>query len=194
MERAVARENMIDPGAGAVIAAGVALVVGAGGAVLNRRTALDAQRAAERSKALVRVLHIVELNGQGIQEKVFNLTEARRENEGGRDPVTGELDDPYAPHPRSARSVVSEELAEAAALLAAYGSPDVDRVHAAWVGSLDLIEDAYLRSETRYVEDQINAVLADFAVEIAEEKKVRAELGRRIRQVLQHGRVRRFYR
>lgn len=183
---------MIDPGTGAVVAAGVALVVGVGGAVLSRRTALDAQRAAERSKALVRVLHIVELNGQGIQEKVFNLTEARHESETGRDPVTGELYDPYAPRPRSARAVSSEELAEAAALLAAYGSPEVDRVHAAWVGSLDGIEDAYLRSEARYMEDQINAVPADFADEVADEKKIRAELGRRIRQVLQHGRVRKF--
>lgn len=74
---------MIDAGVVALVAAGVALVVGIGGALLNRRTALDAQRAAERAKALVRVLHIVEPNGQGIQERIFNLTEARQENEGG---------------------------------------------------------------------------------------------------------------
>jgi hypothetical protein len=154
---------------------------------------LEAQRSADQAKALVRVLHIVELNGQGIQERIFNLTEARREHGSGRDPVTGELDDPYAPHPRAARALVSEELAEAAALLAAYGSPDVDRVHIAWLGSLDRIEKAYLRSEVRYLEDQVGAVPADFATEVADESKIRLELGRRIRQVLQHGRVLRFY-
>jgi hypothetical protein len=189
---------MIEPGLGAIVGSSIAsagaLVVGVWGARWNRRTTLDAQRSADRAKALVRVLHIVELNGQGIQEKVFNLTEARRENPSGRDPVTGELDDPYAPHPRSARSVVSEELAEAAALLAAYGSPEIDRAHTAWLDSLDSIEEAYLRSESRYLEDQVSAVPADFAVEIMDEKKIRAELGQRVRQVLQHDRVRRFYR
>lgn len=189
---------MIDPGTGAVIGASVAstvaLVVGVGGALVNRRTALDSQRAGERAKALVRVLHIVEMNGQGIQEKIFNLTEARQENESGRNPLTNELDDPYAPRRRAARELSSEELAEAAALLAAYGSPDVDRVHVGWLASLDRIEEAYLRSEARYVENHVGAVPADFQQEIADEEKIRAELGRRIRQVLEHGRVRHLFR
>lgn len=189
---------MIDPGTGAIVGASVAstvaLVVGVGGALVNRRTALDSQRAGERSKALVRVLHIVEMNGQGVQEKIFDLTEARHENEGGRDPVTNEWDDPYAPHRRAARDLSSEELAEAAALLAAYGSPDVDRVHLGWLAALDRIEEAYLRSEARYMEDQVGASPADFQQEVADEKKIRIELGRRIRQVLERGRVRQFYR
>lgn len=189
---------MIEPGLGAIVGASIAsmgaLLVGVLGARWNRHTTMDAQRSADRAKALVRVLHIVELNGQGIQERVFNLTVARRENEDGRDPVTGEIDDPYAPHPRSARALVSEELAEAAALLAAYGSPDVDRVHMAWLGSLDRIEEAYVRSEMRYLEEQVSAVPEDFAVEVANEDRIRLELGRRIRQILEHGRVRTFYR
>jgi len=189
---------MIDPGTGAVIAASVAstvaLAVGVSGAVLNRRTALDVQRASERAKALVRVLHIVEMNGQGAQEKVFNVTEARKENEAGRDPVTQEWSDPYAPRRRAARDLSSEELAEAAALLAAYGSPGIDAVHTAWLTSLDHIEQAYLRSESRYGEDGVAAVPADFEAEVEEEKQIRLELGRRIRKVLERGRVRRFYR
>jgi len=181
---------VIDASAVALVAAGVALVVGIGGALLNRRTALDAQRAAERAKGLVRVLHIVELNGQGVQERIFNLTEARQENEGGRDPVTGEPDEPYAPHPRAGRQVTSEEISEARALLAAYGSRDIDTAFWAWNGALDLIEQAHLRSEMRYMEDQIGAVPEDFATELHAEQESRYALGNRVGQVLRRGRDR----
>ncbi|HAQ9640210.1 TPA: hypothetical protein IYE67_003149 [Enterococcus faecium] len=62
------------------------------------------------------------------------------------------------------------------------------------MAALDRIEEAYLRSEARYMEDQVGASPADFQQEVADEKKIRIELGRRIRQVLERGRVRQFYR
>ncbi|MGG7453030.1 hypothetical protein ACQ3HE_19200 [Plantibacter auratus] len=189
---------MIDPGTGAIVGASVAsltaLVVGLSGARMNRRTALDAQRGGERAKALVRVLHIVEMNGQGVQDRIFNLTQARQKNDLGRDPVTHEPDDPYAPHQRAARALSAKELAEAAALLAAYGSGDIDPVHKRWITALDRIEDEYVNSEFRYWERQERAVPNDFAAVLQDERNLRAELGSRVRQVLEDGRVRRFRR
>lgn len=180
---------MIDPGTAAIIAAAVALVVGLGGALLNRRTALDAQRASERSRSLVRVMHIVESNGQAIQDRIFNLTEARSSDGGQRDPVTGEWNDPYAPHPREARYISGVELAEAEALLAAYGSSSLDDAYAQWHAALAGIEDAYLLSEMRYMEDATNALAEHFNTHTAAEQRARRELGRRVRSVLRGGRA-----
>lgn len=180
---------MIDPGAAAIIAAAVALLVGLGGALVNRRTALDAQRASERAKSLVRVLHIVESNGQAIQDRIFNLTQARSGDGGQRDRVTGEWNDPYAPHPREARDISGVELAEAEALLAAYGSGPLDAAYSDWQAALAGIEDAYLVSEMRYAEEAISAIPEHFATHTAAEQKARRELGRRVRSVLRRGRL-----
>ena len=124
----------------------------------------------------------------------LNLTQARQKNDLGRDPVTHEPDDPYAPHQRAARALSAKELAEAAALLAAYGSDDIDPVHKRWITALDRIEDEYVNSEFRYWEQQERAVPDDFAAVLQDERHLRAELGSRVRQVLEDGRVRRFRR
>jgi hypothetical protein len=188
---------MIDPGTAAIvgpsIASAVALVVGVCGALLNRRTALEAQRTTDRAKALVRVLHIAELTGQAEQDQVFNLTKARKENESGRDPVTDEVDDPYAPRPREVGKRSRTELAEASALVAAYGTPDIDRAWMAWRRSLDGIVEAYIDGEAKYWEDGQPLTPADFAEVAGDEERIRGELASRIRQVLANGRVRRFY-
>lgn len=180
---------MIDSGTAAVIAAAAALVVGLGGALLNRRTALDAQRASERARSLVRVLHVVESNGQAIQDRIFNLTQARSSDGGGRDRLTGEWNDPYAPHPKEARNVSGVELAEAEALLAAYGSDSLDVAYADWLSALAGIEDAYLVSEMRYVEDAVSAIPEHFTTHTAAEQRARRELGRRVRSALRGGRA-----
>lgn len=177
---------------GPSIASGVALVVGVGAALLNRRTALDAQRVADRSKALVRVVHIAHLNGQGEQDRIFNLTEARREHGLGRDPVTGTTPDPYAPLPREAHKLSRDELAEGAALVAAYGSREIDRAWRGWERSLEQIAAAELSAEASYFEGGIEISPVPFAATLEEERQVRDELALRIQQVLAHGRVRRI--
>ena len=188
--------TVIAPGTGAVIAATlasiVALSVGVIGAMASRRTALDAARVAERARALLRLLHIVELNGRGVQERVFNLTQARRSNDDGRDPVTREWDDAYAPLPRPARPVSSDELAEASALLAAYGTDLIDSAYEAWAKTLERIDEVHLHAEHSYLEEQTPPTPELFTYVIGLEQASRRELGVRVRQLLRRGRVKKF--
>ncbi|MFC3297952.1 hypothetical protein [Clavibacter michiganensis] len=126
---------MIDPGTAAVVASLVAVLVGLGGPLLNHRSALTQQRAHERATALARALQIVTVNSQGAAGTIFNLTEARVPGMGALDPVTGAPNDPYGPPRRPARDRSHEELAEAEALIAVYGSPSIVTAHESWAGA-----------------------------------------------------------
>ncbi|OII28869.1 hypothetical protein BIV03_01055 [Curtobacterium sp. MCBA15_016] len=102
------------------------------------------------------MLHIAEATGQGEQDRIFNLSVARASHESGFDPVTSEPDDPYAPARRKGIHELSrEELAESAALVAAYGSPEIDRTWDEWQRTLDAIADAFVDAEAKYWEDQL---------------------------------------
>lgn len=188
---------MIDPGTGVVIASSVtsvvALTVGVGGALIGRRTTFDAQQRAERAKALVRVLHIMEITGKGVQDRIFNSTLARQARDYEPDPITGVYYDPYAPARRLHRDTNPAEIAEAAALMAAYGSIDLDHGYRAWLSSLSGIDAAYLRAEEAYYENAQELLPEHFDAARTHEEEIRDELGRRIRDVLRHGRVRRFW-
>jgi hypothetical protein len=184
---------MIEPGLGAVVGSSIAsvgaLVVGVWGARSNRRTALDAQRSADRAKALVRVLHIAEANGRGEQDRIFNLTVARASHQSGFDPVTSEPDNPYAPARRkNIHELSREELAEGSALVAAYGSPVIDHTWDEWQHSLDSIAQASVDAEAKYWEDQLRVEPADFATAAGAELRARSALAAEVRRVLTRSR------
>lgn len=180
---------MIEPGLGAIVGSSIAsvgaLVVGVWGARSNRRTTMEAQRSADRAKALVRVLHIAEANGGGEQDRIFNLSVARSSHQSGFDPVTSEPDDPYAPARRKKVHELSrEELAEGSALVAAYGSPEIDRTWNDWQQSLDTIAEAFVNAEAKYWEDQLQVEPSDFATAAGTELEARSALASEVRRVL----------
>lgn len=184
---------MIEPGLGAIVGSSIAsvgaLVIGVWGARSNRRTTLEAQRSADRAKALVRVLHVAEANGRGEQDRIFNLSVARATHQSGFDPVTSEPDDPYAPARRKKVHELSrEELAEASALVAAYGSPEIDRMWINWQQSLDGITEAFVNVEAKYWEDQLPVEPADFAAAAGTELEARSALASEVRRLLTESR------
>ncbi|WP_316295752.1 hypothetical protein [Clavibacter michiganensis] len=180
---------MIESSTAALVAALVALVVGLGGALITRSTALATHRAEERSRALLRVTHIVELHGQRAQDRAFNLVRARQLPDIA-DWAFGESGNPYGPRRKDVRPEHPEELTEAAALLAGYGSVRLDQAHARWLGSLDGIEDAHLRTEQAYFEEREAPDVASFEVPLAEESRARRALQALLRSALANGRRR----
>lgn len=171
---------MLDPNFASYVVAAVALTVGFGAPLLNRQTSLQSQHAANRASALIRVIHLVEVNGQGIQNRIFNLLSARQDEPDIR---TGSFN-PYGPKARAVHKLNLEELAEASALLAAYGSNELDRAYSAWTASLEKIEDAHLASEADYFENTQDPSPENFRLQLDNEATTRAELGRRIRETL----------
>ncbi|MCJ1685344.1 hypothetical protein [Rathayibacter sp. VKM Ac-2928] len=158
---------MIDSGTAALIAASVALVVGSAGIIANtwvahrnRLAGLQLQYAGERAKAMVRVLQLLETGLRSADNRIFNLTQARRED----DPYTGAPGDPYAPNrrPDTERDLAAE--AEARALIGAYGDHEMDVAFLVWVQALDEIDEAFDLAEYNYIEQQQSATSGHFAV------------------------------
>lgn len=179
---------MIDPGTAAVGASLVAILVGLGGPLLNHRSALTQQRAHESATALARALQIVTVNSQGAADAIFNLTEARVPGMGARDPVTGEPNDPYGPPRRSARDRSHEELAEAEALIAVYGSPGIVAAHERWASALEGVEELIVNADSWYFEGERRATAADFDEASTREREARAQLRELLRSNLRDGR------
>lgn len=178
---------MLDLSVVSLITAGVALAVGLFSAVLNRRTTFDAVYRQDRAKALLRVLNVVETHSSILRDRVFNLTEARpRTFRFGQSKRT-----PYAPPERPHRDTDLASLAEARALMAAYGTPDIDRALVAWFGAVDRLDLAFLDAEVRWSEAGEESAPEHFAEELADEDKTRAALGTRIRSILSTSRGRR---
>jgi hypothetical protein len=171
---------------GALVGLAVAVIV----AFIQRNTALETQRAAERATALLRVVQLVELHGQSRQNSVFNDTIARPPEASNR--YSEPEYDLYGPRRRNVRETSLEELSEIASLLAAYGSPAMDGAYEAWTGALQGIADAYVASEPAYWEEGQRAQAGAFASSVRAEQDARLELGRLIRATLTGSRYRRL--
>lgn len=175
---------MLDPSLASYVVAAVALTVGLGAPLMNRHTSLQTQHAADRARALIRVIHLVEVNGRGVQNRIFNLLSSRQDEPDVR---TGHFN-PYGPQARPVHDLDLEELAEASALLAAYGSDELDKAYLAWTASVARIEDAHLEAEYDYFENAKAAAPKKFELQLNDEEKTRAELGGRIRETLKNQR------
>ncbi len=171
-----------------MLAAGVALIAAVAGVwtsvylgARGHRRALQAQFAGERTRALLRALHIIETHSQVMRDRIFNLTETRRDWE---DPFTGEQGDPYGPHPRDIEDVARLTLAEAVALLAVFGSPTIEGAYQGWEAAIEKCENAFLQAEFNWHEGQTNSKPQDFAAAREEEKRSLTALENAIRQAL----------
>lgn len=179
----------IDGGVATLIAAIVALGVGLTGVFWNRRTALDAQRVAERARSLGKASELVALRGGALQDMVFNLTIARPDRD--PDPVSGYSSrSQYAPRRREVRSDSPSELAQLESLIAAHGTDLIDRCYDVWKRSCEEVDARYLEAEANYFEGATEAQPKDFEPERGNEVRARVALNRAIRNVLHADRKR----
>lgn len=178
---------MIEPGTAALIASCVALLVGVSSITAtlwsthrNRLAALELQYAGERAKALVQVVQLIEACGRAAEDRIFNLTEARRDE----DPITGQPGDPYAPRRRPHTERLWSDEADARALVGAYGDHEMDMALFDWVQSLDAIDRQFDDAEFNYVEGRKAATAGEFAIVSLESTIARTRLRALIRETI----------
>jgi hypothetical protein len=142
---------------------------------------LRLQYAAERARALVRVLEVVETHSQDARDTVFNVTDARSDY---RDEYTGEPGNPYGEPRRELTKLPRSTFAEVDALMAAYGSPSIWRAYHAWRGALSQVEEALRLAEFNYMEGQQGARAEQFADVLELEERCRRALEQRVQAAL----------
>ena len=178
---------MIDASITTLIATGVALTVGTAGVLTSlysvqrsRLTSLELQYAGERSKALVRVVQLMETSGRAATNKAFNMTEARRDY----DDVTGEPGNPYGPERRPNAERNPADEADAGALIAAYGSFETDKAFYVWVTALETVYQEFEVAEIDYFEHQMPPSASKFTIPIMNEISARTNLRKIIRDTI----------
>jgi len=162
----------------AFVAAGVALLVGLGGVAASffqatrvAKVTLQSQLNASKIDALVTVLRHVELRGMAIQDHIFNLTMAEHTGEGWED---------YRPGPqnREVSAPQRTDLAEAAALVAAYGDQRVRSAFERWSRAVENWNNKYEDLRFAWSEGERDPVRpADLAVQKNGELAARRNLG-----------------
>lgn len=119
---------MIDPGLAAVIAALVSLALGAASifrSSADSRGAARREQTQRRADAYVDVLRIVETRGIAVQDQMYNYTET--------EDVDYEIQMPR----RQIDKIPRSDRAEARALLAAYGTPQIRLRFEEWLAIVD---------------------------------------------------------
>jgi hypothetical protein len=172
----------------ALIASGVALIVGLAGIVNSsvsisraHRNELRLRFAERRSDGLLRLLAVVMLRSQHARDTIFNLSEARRDyyNE-----YTGENGDPYGPRRRNVEEVPRQVLSESASLLAMYGSAGIEESFDLWSKCLESCNAAVLSAEFFYLEEQVTVGPEHFSTALGAERVARSALESVVRRAI----------
>lgn len=169
----------------ALVAAGVALLVGLGGVAASffqatraARATLQAQLNGAKTDALVTVLRHVELRGMAIQDRIFNLTMAEQEGDDWEDYQPG-------PQNREINDLPRTDFAESAALVAAYGDASVRIAFEGWSDAVEAWNDKYEDLRFKWFEGDRNRTRPEeLALQKDGELSARRKLGRAVNETL----------